>query len=759
MAKAKSNFEYWNGSAWVKAVTPASNSALLDLTMTEKMGQPVGLEARILNRAPNAFSADAAKYAGNLSGVFTDFQRVRVIEKDTYVILFYGRIYSIEEKHDFQYGNVILLECFDAMQELKDNVTDGYPDISIDKDLGDTYPTLADQTETVDRRSGIIQALISFTTRSGNIDLTADANRFDPSARKLTEATTNAKLNIYKLKESNNKSALAHILSLSKDEPQTEDTGNTAGRFSPTTGYDFYVSPNFTSTGAQTPAAYFNYFKRGTRPYTSAENHGLRIEFPTGGGLTSSGRILPMMSDYNFRYPKQELFTEAAVHYVDHGPPTHAGSDYKKGMGGKERTIRMELIKIKTIVNGNNFVWLGKGLAGGTIGTDSAEYLNISGTNNVAKIQYISASTGGSDEDPKYALISDVTGSFPTSAGTEVTGASSSATFQLVSRLKEDWGIVKVARLGTGNSNNADMIREEAVGRLKRSSDVIVRGMVRVYNKPYYYVDSTSTTMNVSSGVTTVTFAGGFNPLNYGFRIGMTINKVNASTGAVESYGYASGVTSTTVVATMTASLSNSDKIRLYIPVRASDEVYVVNRLSKVTGADYIVTELMYTEANGVLNTEFSIVGRTTGLGAPQSVVAAAANAMGEQNRLDILGDNYNHIIPRFSGAINKGLTNGSSTGNGISWTAGTLTVGPDTYSISAGESLSVDADNKWRHIVFEEANSTTALASIFSGSVGSYYESRELVVLAYWRRTDASSPYDASDVEFTTLYQQISDP
>ena len=57
-----------------------------------------------------------------------------------------------------------------------------------------------------------------------------------------------------------------------------------------------------------------------------------------------------MMSDYDFERPRAELFTEAACHYIDEGPDTFDGSTNKdKGFGSEEKTVKLELIKVKNI--------------------------------------------------------------------------------------------------------------------------------------------------------------------------------------------------------------------------------------------------------------------------------------------------------------------------------------------------------------------------------------------------------------------------
>ena len=131
MAFSQSLLQYWNGSAWVTALTPANNSALISVQLMDKMGQPMMMKARLSNKSNNPFSNTLSDAKGKLSGVLSDFQRIRLIDEATRFVLFYGRIYKSNENHDLSYGNVLNLECSDALEELKDNITDGGPDIVI----------------------------------------------------------------------------------------------------------------------------------------------------------------------------------------------------------------------------------------------------------------------------------------------------------------------------------------------------------------------------------------------------------------------------------------------------------------------------------------------------------------------------------------------------------------------------------------------------------------------------------------------------
>jgi len=682
MPIAKSQLDYWDGSAWVTAETPSDNNALIRFTIEEKMGQAMSCAVKVSNRFNNPFSATQADFKGKLSGVFTDFQRIRVIDSATKVVLFYGRIYKTVEKYDLSFGNVIDIEAMDALAELKDMVTDGHDDINM-TNSGDTFPTIASPTTAVGKRSGLIKGLISLFSKSGNITFAGDSNRFNESATTFSFQASET-TGTYTLKKGGQKSVLAHINSTAKDDPHTSAKKVLT--------YDYYVDPNFQSRATNhEPASFFNYFKRGERPSSTPATYALRIEYPTGGGLTKTGRVLPMMADYDFSRPKDELFTDAVCHYVDEGPTTVSGATNKdKGFDVEVKLAKLELVKIKSI--SGSFVWDGKAIGGGTAGTDSAEEIK-SGSTVVGRIQFMSATSGGSDSDPEYALVSDATSDFP-SSGTITGATSTSSSFQIVTRNSVEYGINKTARLGSTNINNADVIREQAVARLRRSSDSILRGRIRIMSKPWYYLDSSSTT--VSSN--TITF-GDLNPLSYGFRIGMTVNKVS-STGVVQSYGYATAVTSNSITVGngMSASISTGDRIRVYISVRASDSCYIINRLVNITGGNFQITDVNYTEDNGIISTELEIVGSNSGLGPPQNIASRLISAVSEQeNYVQPKGGTAQSARAKLTSKFSHHTSNKHTT---ITWTVGQLTVGANAYAItpvgtqvfgSAGEHLEVN--------------------------------------------------------------------
>ena len=56
MPIAKSQLDYWNGSAWVTAETPAGNNALIRFTTEEKMGQAMACTIKVSNKFNNPFT-------------------------------------------------------------------------------------------------------------------------------------------------------------------------------------------------------------------------------------------------------------------------------------------------------------------------------------------------------------------------------------------------------------------------------------------------------------------------------------------------------------------------------------------------------------------------------------------------------------------------------------------------------------------------------------------------------------------------------
>ena len=621
MAYQRSILQYWNGSAWTTAYVTGTSNALISFSIRETMGSPRNGVATLSNRSSDPYHASASSRKGPFTGVFTDFMQIRIRDEESYSILFSGRVYGVKEVYDAQYGNVMELTCRDAMSELRDNMTDGNagftintsasvgtnigPGAALDSE-GKYYATAhAD-------RSGIIKSLIRLYSRDGNITVLNGGTKFVESNQKFRQDGK------YELGTQSQKSPLGHIANLSAAEPL--DSSGTS--FS----YDYYVDSNITSTATNhNPAANFNYFPRGTRPNAAPQTYGLRVEYPQSGGFTTDGRTEVMLQDFDFERPKEDLYSNALVHYSDAG-------DFETGNENElfEKTINMELWKIKSINGGSSFSCYPNSMQQSLLTGDTLELTN--GT-DVGKLHYLSATSGGSDSSPEYAIVSGVTSDMVEMPGTTFRStANSGRNFQLVSRQSAAYGINRTFRINASNETRPSQIIESVVSRLMRTASQVVRGKVRMLRKPHFYIDNTN--VSITSGVITWT-----NIVNYGVKSGMTVVKLDANNEPTTTYGYISSCTNNDITVSnwSAGSVSNGDKVRLYIPVRAGDMVYVRNDLVGVTGMRSIVTGISYSEQPGVSSTELDVVGseaRDEGGWARPSIQASIANAVSQKIEL-----------------------------------------------------------------------------------------------------------------------------
>ena len=178
---------YWSGTAWVKAVTHAGNSAVLLCTVTKSLNNPSVAELILSNRSKDPSSTDTALSTGSLSDatgekatLFREFQDIRLIDNETGISFFRGRLYHIRNQYDFQYGNTVKLIAKDMLQELVDVPIDNAP------------PPLRSITldSTTNSRSKLIGRIIgglstNFITTESN-GTPSDSTKFEGSAYTFT---------------------------------------------------------------------------------------------------------------------------------------------------------------------------------------------------------------------------------------------------------------------------------------------------------------------------------------------------------------------------------------------------------------------------------------------------------------------------------------------------------------------------------------------------------------------------------------------
>ena len=117
---ANARYRYWNTGAspdeWASHYEPHASYGSYDVTpiigvnISDSIGNPRRGTVNIMNRPRRVGSATAGEQIGRFTGVFTDFQDVRIRDGENGSVLLEGRIYNMEEEFNFQYGNILKLD-------------------------------------------------------------------------------------------------------------------------------------------------------------------------------------------------------------------------------------------------------------------------------------------------------------------------------------------------------------------------------------------------------------------------------------------------------------------------------------------------------------------------------------------------------------------------------------------------------------------------------------------------------------------------
>ena len=339
-------FQYWNGSAWTDAQTPASNNALLSLSITDVIYNPMKVMAVLINKPANPRSGTAASTKGNLTGTITEFLKVRIVDSYSKQILFSGFAEDVAEKYDPQMGSTLRVTCYDNLYELREFKTDPL--------------TKMDTTSSVyNRRSRLIAKMIDYASKSGNL-ATSDTDQFETSTIEFPNGTGDF------IPKDAGKNLLAAIRQIGQTEPHT---GLPSSSVSQTAhGHDYYLSPQYISaatSATQTPM--LNYFKRGTRPNTEAnmDTYGMKITFPLSPGDTEGGQNRRMMSDFDFDRVRKDTFSEALIKFVDKG----SADGTNQGQSKKYAPLRVARLNPTAIggasgAGAGTFTWTDRPISG-----------------------------------------------------------------------------------------------------------------------------------------------------------------------------------------------------------------------------------------------------------------------------------------------------------------------------------------------------------------------------------------------------------
>ena len=408
-------------------------------------------------------------------------------------------------------------------------------------------------------------------------------------------------------------------------------------------------------------------------------------------------------------------------------------------MGNKEKTKHFEIM-FASYISGN-FTWSGLDFDddsaptdADTPGTHSAEWVSAyreDGTTiiapSVARIQYQSTTSISGATNFGYIMLSNIATNFPSTNYTGdggstyqdyivLKGSSSNATCRVnlnstdvqTGRPSKAFaeGTEKFRRVFSmtmETHDNVDDIRQEVAARLGQSAIAMKRGDFNVSKAPYYWADfkvhsvsndgSTGQNLTVKSdnGTTAI------NVTNYGFREGMLVHKRTAdysqiATVAVSGvdkdvYGYCYDMTSDSafkVNLTESQTFAVDDKIRLYIPVRAGDVMFVDHILATTYG-EHLVTSVNFNESPRPMTT-YSTVGEN------EPRIRMRVGSINKQNVWNTIAVDKLELRERERPNLPKGTQTFTFTGtfsfpagNRVAWTAGDLrTSDGEVYQIVA---------------------------------------------------------------------------
>jgi len=341
-AAGRASLQYFNGSNYVELQTPSGANALLDLVITDTLSNPVNLQATLINRPADPRSGTASSTTGNLTGILTEFMKIRCIDSYSQQVIFSGWIYDLDENYTLQSGSTISLEAYDNLAELRDYKTDNM--IKIDT-----------SQSTHNSRSEVIQELIKRSSKD-NI-ATSDSNQYEASTQNFA---TNM-LGDLTPKDAG-KTVLNAIKHLAQTEPIDASTQNHSF------GNDFYLASQFTSTATsatQTPM--LNYFKRGSRPMTSGsdmDTFGMKIQFPLSNSDVETGQTRNMLPDYDFKRDRASVHSDVHVKFSDRGGAGKASGSDTPSAGQTKKMNPLQLTRLNmTAINGQ-LNYLGSPIAG-----------------------------------------------------------------------------------------------------------------------------------------------------------------------------------------------------------------------------------------------------------------------------------------------------------------------------------------------------------------------------------------------------------
>ena len=499
---------------------------------------------------------------------------------------------------------------------------------------------------------------------------------------------------------------------------------------------------------------------------TTAAGHSIDLDV-----VEIRGAVFTMQPSFHFSEDKDQLHTEALLTFDSETNDTIASSS-KDGVGSKntrQRTKRFEIAYVSEL--SGQFSYIGKTWdqfysRGGIDDGLAAEYVSAyreDGSTliaaNVARVQYQSDASITGAGNFAYIILSDITSAFPTAnvsvSGSDqnfvvLKGINSAVTCRLncnATRAQQGrpsvvWGggntsastghaYRKTIEITRSNDKNVDDLRREIANRLALASWPTMEGSFTTSKAPYYWFDGLVQAVTSDSPGQTVKVkhkngSAAINLTNYGIREGMLVHKRTADFSSIaqannkDVYGYIETMhfdDHISVALTQSQTFSVGDPIRIIIPIRAGDTMFVDNPLAHVYG-EHLITETRFFSGSG-LQTSYTTSGENEERIRKQGGSRAKRTVWNSIARDNLV---KSESIPvkemplaneAFTCSFDFGYTAGGliTWGNQSSWgTAGQITLANGKiYNIEAGNTQYADGN-------------TQAYSSTTGGSSGKVY-------------------------------------
>lgn len=703
----KSELLYWTGSRWANAKfrhwdTGESPDAWMDnyetdgtdsnpvmaLTISETVGNPRSAKITLSNTPRDASSSTGNEGKGRFTGVFTDFQNIRIRDGETGTILFSGKIYDMQEQYEQTLGNIIVLTLRDNLEELKNYKVGTWVNnplaYTTSSRVSSDIATLIDNVAYLDTDS------ISFS----------NTDKYEASATVYDQAGS--------IEFPGNTTLLKTVSNLARKDPHADGVTEDFG-------YDYLVDPAVVTSATDTaaPAADWNYFKRGTRPSTAPETYGLSIKYPKPSNFSKDGYNTRMMNDFEFEEPKAEIYSDVVLTYRDRMLQLEGGVEATDGSQGAADQIvskRFERVNV-TFTNDGAFTGVSYPLGQGELLTFTPSAGG--GASQFARFEYQSVVRSGTNVTG-FIVVSPLIASpsfdadFPEAAGT-ITGVTSgkTATTTATCRPAANFGVRKSKAINSVDTLDPQKLRQEIASYLSRNTTVIKRGTYKVSNYPYHYIDAQASKVSRSNGTVSFTLgcfatnggSGTNNPELFGVQVGDVIVELDATASTVTRYAYISTTGSSSVVyggntATQTSdgtALDATKPMRIYIPLRTGHIAQVTNSLVDVSGT-HLITSLEFQEQDGVSFTTMSSVGKNDSAALKPNIFDALIE--GAENYGDVNPEKNTNIANVKSWTFTG--TASATDADTVEWTAGKLydDTGSVLYSISSGNTGNMSAES-----------------------------------------------------------------